>query len=219
MHSLSTLPILALVAFVFTASAHPWMDSKLPVDERVALLLAVMTNEEKQAQTIHTTGCALDECIAAFAKTGIGAIPQEGDDGPSIVARRNQYQGALMNNSRLHIPVSFHQETLHGANAGVIFPMPASQGASFNVDLVRSIASVIALEASATGTDRGFSPELNVPTDPRFGRLEENFSEDPALVSALGVAAVLGLHAGNAEGPSSYLPPAAIASEAKHFAA
>ena len=204
-----------------------------------------MTNEEKQAQTIHTTGCTLDECISAFGKTGIGAIPQEGDDGPSIVARRNQFQGALMNNSRLHIPVSFHQETLHGANAGVIFPMPASQGASFNAALVRAIASLIALEASATGTDRGFSPELNVPTDPRFGReffslapapkhyrktynfmrypnqtgLEENFGEDPTLVSALGAAAVQGLHAGNTGGPSSYLPPFAIASEAKHFAA
>jgi beta-glucosidase len=129
------------------------------------------------------------------------------------------FQGALMNNSRLRIPVSFHQETLHGANAGVIFPMPASQGASFNAELVRSIAAVIAAEASATGTDRGFSPELNVPTDPRFGRSEENFGEDPALVAALGVAAVVGLHAGNTEGPSSYLPDGAISSEAKHFAA
>jgi beta-glucosidase len=210
---------LLLVAASALGQQQPWLDPTKSVDERVSLLLAVMTNEEKQAQTIHTTGCTIDECVAAFGATGIGAVPQEGNDGPSIVARRNQYQAALMNNSRLHIPVSFHTETLHGASAGVIFPMPASQGASFNVDLVRSIASVIALEASATGTDRGFSPELNVPTDPRFGRLEENFGEDPALVAALGVAAVEGLHAGNTEGPSSYLPPFAIASEAKHFAA
>jgi beta-glucosidase len=201
------------------ARSQAWLDRNKTVDERVALLLAAMSNAEKQAQTIHTTGCSLDECVAAFGKTGIGAIPQEGTDGPSIIARRNLFQGALMNNSRLRIPVSFHQETLHGANAGVIFPMPASQGASFNAELVRSIAAVIAVEASATGTDRGFSPELNVPTDPRFGRSEENFGEDPALVAALGVAAVVGLHAGNTEGPSSYLPDGAISSEAKHFAA
>ena len=132
------------------ARSQAWLDRNQTVDERVALLLAAMSNAEKQAQTIHTTGCSLDECVAAFGKTGIGAIPQEGTDGPSIIARRNLFQGALMNNSRLHIPVSFHQETLHGANAGVIFPMPASQGASFNAELVRSIAAVIAVEASAT---------------------------------------------------------------------
>ncbi len=216
---------LLLVATSAAALGHQqvqqqlWLDPTKSVDERVSLLLAVMTNEEKQAQTIHTTGCTIEECVAAFGSTGLGAMPQGGSDGASVVARRNQYQSALMNNSRLHIPVSFHSETLHGAQAGVIFPMPASQGASFNADLVREIASVIALEASATGTDRGFSPELNVATDPRFGRTEENFGEDPALVAALGVAAVLGLHAGNTEGPSSYLPPLAIASEAKHFAA
>ena len=208
---------LLLCVFFPVARSQAWLDRNKTVDERVSLLLAAMTNEEKQAQTIHSTGCSLDECVAAFGKTGIGAIPQEGTDGPSIIARRNAFQGALMNNSRLHIPVSFHQETLHGANAGVIFPMPASQGASFNAELVRSIAAAIAAEASATGTDRGFSPELNVPTDPRFGRSEENFGEDPALVAALGVAAVVGLHAGNTEGPSSYLPDGAISSEAKHF--
>lgn len=196
----------------------PWLDPTLPVDERVTLLLAVMTNEEKQAQTIHLTGGELADVTAAYGATGLGALPQEGSDGPSILARRNAFQGALMNNSRLHIPVSFHEETLHGANGGVIFPMPAAQGASFNAQLVQDIARVVALEAAATGTDRGFSPELNVPTDPRFGRTEENFSEDPCVVSTLGAAAVLGLHAGNTGGPSAYLPAGAIASEAKHFA-
>ena len=56
-------------------------------------------------------------------------------------------------------------------------------------------------------------------TDPRFGRTEENFGEDPTLVATLGVAAVTGLHGGSIEGPSSYLPPGAIVSEAKHAAA
>ena len=60
---------------------------------------------------------------------------------------------------------------------------------------------------------------LQVCTDPRFGRTEENFGEDPALVSAMGVAAVKGLHGGNTKGPSSYLPIGTIVSEAKHAAA
>ena len=209
---------LLLSALIACSAAQPWLNPALPVDQRVTLLLAVMTNEEKQAQTIHLTGGDLPDVTARFAATGLGAYPQEGSAGLDVIGKRNAIQGALMNNSRLHIPVSFHEETLHGANAGTIFPMPASQGASWNAPLVRQIAAVIALEASATGTDRGFSPELNVPQDGRFGRTEENFSEDPALVSQLGVAAVLGLHAGSTGGPSSYLPEGAIASEAKHYA-
>ena len=125
-----------------------------------------------------------------------------------------------MNMSRLHLPVSFHSETLHGAcGSCTIFPMPVGQGSSWNVALVSAIARVVAIEAWSTGIDRGFSPEINVPTDARFGRTEENFSEDPALVGALGAAAVLGLHGGNTGSPSDPLPPFAIVSEAKHAAA
>ena len=98
--------------------------------------------------------------------------------------------------------------------------MPAGQASAWDTTLVRDIAGVVALEAWATGIDRGFSPELNVPGDARFGRTEENFSEDPMLTAALGAAAVMGLHAGEAGGPSTYLPArGAIVSEAKHAAA
>ena len=123
--------------------------------------------------------------VKTYGHIGLGAMPMRGETGNEAIQFRNSLQAAIMNNSRLKIPVSFHQETLHGAMAGVIFPMPVSQGATWNVQLVEQIASIIALEAWATGTDRGFSPELNVPTDPRFGRLEENFGEDPVLVRYL----------------------------------
>ena len=103
---------------------------------------------------------------------------------------------------------------------GCIFPMPAGQGASWNRTLVRAIASAVAAEARASGADRGFSPELQVATDPRFGRTQENFGGDPFLVSELGVAATHGLHGGNVDGPDSYLPDynTTITSEAKHYA-
>lgn len=75
---------------------------------------------------------------------------------------------------------------------GCIFPMPAGQGASWNRSLVRKLAAAIAKEARASGADRGFSPELQVATDPRFGRTQENFGGDPLLVSELGVAVAMG---------------------------
>lgn len=133
---------------------------------------------------------------------------------------QNTNQAFVVNNSRLHIPVTFHYETLHGAGSGAtIFPMPCLQGSTWDQELTGQVAGIIGKEAAANGGDRGFSPEINVCTDPRFGRTEENFGGDPALVSAMGVAAVKGLHGGNTEGPSGYLPKGSIVSEAKHAAA
>jgi len=196
-----------------------WLDQSLPVDARVAALLAELTQAEKVAQTIHLTGGALADVVRDYGATGLGAYPSY-SGGAGGLAARNALQGAIMNASRLHLPVSFHSETLHGACGGCsIFPMPAAQGATWNAPLVGAVARAVATEAFATGIDRGFSPEINVPTDARFGRTEENFGEDPALVGALGAAAVRGLHGGNADGPSSYLPAFAIVSEAKHAAA
>ena len=198
-----------------------WLDASLPVDARVAALLAELTQAEKVAQTVHLTGGAFADVVRAYGATGLGAFPSY-SGGVGGLAARNALQAAIMNASRLQLPVSFHSETLHGACGGcTIFPMPAAQGATWNAPLVGAVARAIAVEAFATGIDRGFSPEINVPTDARFGRTEENFGEDPMLVGALGAAAVRGLHGGDAGagGPSSYLPAFAIVSEAKHAAA
>ena len=84
---------------------------------------------------------------------------------------QNAVQAYFLNHSRLKIPVTFHAETLHsGGVNSTIFPMPCLQGATWNQELVGQVASTIAREARANGVNRGFSPEINVCTDPRFGR-------------------------------------------------
>lgn len=209
------------------AQAIDHMDASLPVDTRVAALLAKMTNAEKAAQTILFTAwvdnaSAYKAAIELYNSTGVGALSGEGcgDAQCTRLAYQNAAQATIINRSRLHIPASFICETLHSADGiSTIFPMPCLQGATWNTELVHDVATSIARQARAGGVDRGFSPEINVCTDPRFGRSEENFGEDPALVSALGVAAVTGLHGDNMEGASSYLPTGAIVSEAKHAAA
>jgi beta-glucosidase len=201
-------------------SAAAWQDPSAPIDSRVAALLAEMTQAEKVAQTVHLTSCDNTTWALSLYGAPVGACPLYGG-GAAALAQRNALAASALNASRLGIPMSFHTESLHGACGGcVVFPMPAGQAATWDVDLVGAVAGVVALEGWATGIDRGFSPELNVPTDARFGRTEENFSEDPCLTGALGAAAVLGLHAGEAGGPSAYLPArGAIVSEAKHAAA
>ena len=77
--------------------------------------------------------------------------------------------------------------------AATVMPMPVSQGASWNLSMVEDIGRINALELRSSGGDQGLSPILQVCTDPRFSRMEENFGEDPMLVAAYGVAALQGL--------------------------
>ena len=234
------LALLTAAALAALAAGGPtagdrsvYMDPAQPIEARVAALLAQMTTLEKQAQTVHLTGHLNGSAAATlrvYGATGLGALPG-GFSTPEAQAAQNAFQRDMLNASRLGIPVTFHVESLHsGVSGGTVFPMPCAQGASWNAPLVRGIARAIAAEAAAGGIDRGFSPELNVVTDPRFGRLEENFGEDPNLVAAMGDAAVVGLHGGECGGPSTYLPrgggvgvanwsAGAIVSEAKHAAA
>ena len=218
-------PTVMMRAFILSSlcavssSSSLWHDASQPIDARVASLLSEMNETEKVAQTIHLTSCA-DAGDALFRYGApVGACPLYGG-GANYLSQRNVLAAAALNASRLRIPLSFHTESLHGACGGcVIFPMPAGQASAWDAALVRDIAATVAVEAWATGIDRGFSPELNVPSDDRFGRTEENFSQEPMLTGALGAAAVTGLHAGETGGPSAYLPPFAIVSEAKHAAA
>ena len=114
-------------------------------------------------------------------------------------------------------------ETTHsgGANGTTVFPMPCAQGASWNESLIEAISTANALQLRASGGDHALSPVLQVATDPRFGRLEENFAEDPYLVAAYGVAATRGLQGRDGmDGASTYLgsPRTKVAAQAKHYA-
>jgi beta-glucosidase-like glycosyl hydrolase len=127
-----------------------------------------------------------------------------------------------------------------GVSLATIFPMPTNQGCAWSRSLVTELAGAIALESRAVGSDRGFSPEIQVATDPRFGRVQENFGADPFLVSEMAVAAVQGTQgpstvsspdakgdnsqnetasATPGKGPNTYIDQQHLISEGKHFAA
>ena len=111
------------------------------------------------------------------------------------VALRNKLQRAVIKSSRFGIPASFHVEALHsGAPGGTVFPESVTLGATWDPQLVKEIGAAIAEEARAFGADVAFSPVLNMWTDPRFGRLQEGYSENPTLSSAYGAAFTQGLH-------------------------
>jgi beta-xylosidase len=211
-----------------TLEARPWLAPGQPIAARVAALLAAMTLEEKAAQLAADCSSSLNYTAEPFAATGFGIIGIECSsfanasttDVAGRIALARAYQLDALRVSRLGIPVTFHIETSHcGAAGGTIFPMGITQGASWDVDLVGEVAAVIGLEARAWGGTRGLSPEINVVTDPRFGRSEENFGSDPLLVTKMAERATVALQGGDGAGPDEYLAPAGVAAEAKHCCA
>jgi len=186
------------------------------IDGRVEDLLKQMTLQEKVNQLLIPEGSP-DDLTKNYGTTGVGSYYVSAF-GTNVVYR-NQVQKYFMDNSRLHIPASFSQEALlSGATQGTIFPMPCGMSSTWNPDLVKAAHVVIAMEARAIGADRTFSPNINLYTDPRFGRYQEGWGEDPYLTSTMAVAAVTGLQGSvNPNGYYNYTHN--IISEAKHFAA
>ncbi|MEL7690774.1 glycoside hydrolase family 3 N-terminal domain-containing protein [Citromicrobium bathyomarinum] len=196
----------------------PYWDSSRPVDERVEDLLQRMTLEEKVAQIltvwdskadIQGEGDVFDPAKASKVyPNGIGQIARpsdrQGPSSPRVVPRRSiedsiQYvidaQKWAMENTRLGIPVLFHEESLHGlaAKDATAFPQAIGLASTWDPALIREINALIAEETRARGVHSVLSPVVDVARDPRWGRIEETFGEDPYLVGEMGVAAVEGL--------------------------
>jgi beta-glucosidase len=178
-----------------------------------------MTLEEKLAQitTIwDSKGEIQDEASHDFDPArasanrphGIGQIARPSDvagpASPREVPRRsiedsveyvNAAQKWAIEETRLGIPILFHEESLHGfaAKDATAFPQAIGLASTWNPDLIREINDYIAGEVRARGVHLVLSPVVDVARDPRWGRIEETFGEDPFLVGELGVAAVEGL--------------------------
>jgi beta-glucosidase len=203
------------------------------MDPRVQDLLSRMTLEEKAAQMLCVWREKADKLVdtdgrfdAAKAKAafrdghGIGQVGRPSDSGPGLNARQmaettNAIQRFFIENSRLGIPVVFHEECLHGhaAKDGTSFPQPIALGATFNPELVESLFAMTAKEARARGTHQALAPVVDVARDPRWGRVEETFGEDPFLVSRLGIAAVRGF-----QGDATFRDKTRVIATLKHFA-
>lgn len=206
----------------------------LPPAKRVKDLLSRMTLEEKAAQMMcvwqkksETLVDAegnfnLRKARAAFKHGhGLGQVGRPSDAGKGKNAREmaeltNAIQKFFIENSRLGIPVMFHEECLHG-HAGVgstSFPQPIGLGATFNPDLVEWLYTMTAEETRARGAHQALTPVVDVARDPRWGRVEETFGEDPYLVAQLGMAAVRGF-----QGDASFRDKKRVIATLKHFAA
>ncbi len=210
----------------------PYRDPSLPVEKRVADLLARMTPAEKVAQLVsvnwehthlddpktHRFSPALGARLCA---DGIGEItrPSDRHDARGAVVFANDIQRFLVERTRLGVPALFHEEALHGfvAPAGTSFPQAIALAATFDPALAEQVFTVAARQSRARGVQHVLAPVLDVARDPRWGRIEETYGEDPYLVTRMGVAAIHGFQ--GRQGPGAPIDGQHVLATAKHFAA
>ncbi|HEY0362778.1 MAG TPA: glycoside hydrolase family 3 N-terminal domain-containing protein [Solirubrobacteraceae bacterium] len=192
-----------------SVAAQPYLDPALAVADRVDDLLGRMTLEEKLAQLGSIwvfevlDGDRLDPGKAQERLgAGIGQITRVAGATsfamPVVAALANEIQRFLVERTRLGIPAIVHEECLHGlvARDAVCFPQSIGLAAAWDPDLLEALASSFARQLRAMGAHQGLAPIFDVARDPRWGRIEETYGEDPYLIAALGVAYVRGLQEG-----------------------
>ena len=213
-------------------ASSPYKNPDLPVEARVADLIGRMTLVEKVCQLDMYFGCesvletnqytgrthAKPDAVfnPGMAETNLGTlgIGSIHDIYPRAKLS-NRIQEWVMKSNRLGIPALFIEEGLHGYmdNDEIVFPQSINLATTWNTDLARQTGAAIAAQTRANGVDMILGPVLDVARDPRWGRVEEDFGEDPYLTGQLGLAYVEGMQG------ASLNTDHTVVAEPKHFAA
>jgi beta-glucosidase len=198
----------------------------VPVENRIDDLLSRMTLEEKVRQldlyagakslvdkrrdsnhAAADAGFLPENAQALWGTLGVGGI----HDLYPTPGQSNAIQSWVISHNRLGIPAIFIEEGLLGFDTGTVFPAPLNLASTWNPEIARQTGAAIAAETRATGVDMILAPVLDLARDPRWGRVEEDFGEDPYLTGQLGLAYVRG-----AQGDSLQSDHTVVA-EPKHF--
>ena len=218
-----------------------YKNPKLSPAARVKALLRCMTLEEKAAQMMCVWQQKAETLVDAEGKFdpakaeaafknrhGLGQVgrpsdagappgePWKGQTARGMAELTNAIQKFFLKHSRLGIPVIFHEECLHGhaARDATSFCQPIGLGATFNPELVEALFTMTAHEARVRGTHQALTPVVDVARDPRWGRVEETYGEDPYLNTQLGLSAVRGF-----QGDGAFKDKKRLIATLKHFAA
>jgi beta-glucosidase len=189
--------------------------------ERARALMADMTLEEKLAAIVHVWDWSARKSPEALCTTtafGPGSYERIGlgRDPATTASFVNELRACVMARSRQHIPPFFLDEGVHGLmqQGATVFPVALGLGATFNPALVKEVFTVVAREARSRGTSWILGPNIDLAREPRWGRMDEMYGEDPYLVTRLGVAAITGL-----QGDARPIGEGHVLATAKHFAA
>ncbi len=205
------------------AATLPYRNPSLSIEDRVADLLSRMTLEEKVEQicgggqrkvsVIDPTGTFTDE--TARAALGRWDDPDAPFPAKRAAILRNGVQRYIREKTRLGIPDLFMGESLHGfmEDGSTSFPQAIGLASTWDPALVKQVFTAAGDEAGSAGAGQVFTPVLDLARDPRWGRTEETYGEDPYLVSRMAVAAVTGL-----QGDMFNISRHHVVATMKHFA-
>ena len=201
-----------------------YLNPATAVGDRVQDLIQRMRLEEKVAQvgSIRAADLLEDETFSVekarkLLTIGIGQITRvagsTGAEPRKAGEIANDIQGFLLEETRLRIPAIVHEECLSGlmGSGATTFPQAIGLASTWNLELIHNITSAIKGQMKAIGVHQGLSPVLDVAREPRWGRTEETFGEDPYLIASLGAAYIGGLQGDD--------PTSGIIATPKHFAA
>jgi len=201
-----------------------YLDASLNVDARVRDLLGRMTIVEKIRQMSADSmerflkhGRVSRKALHEFFRgRSIGSLRDPRIEPAGNARAVNAVQKYLVERTRLGVPAIIHGECLHGhmSPGATIFPQAIGLASTWNTRLIRQMAAVAAKEARAVGVAQALAPDLDLARDPRWGRVEETYGEDPYLASRMGVAYIRGMQG---EGPA--ITAEHVACTAKHYAA
>ena len=221
-----------------TAEDIPALIAEMTLDEKLAQISCIWFDK---AKVLNEDGSFSPEKMTEEFPNGVGCVarPQDTigmeetgerkDVNDSTVVRRmsartpsetvmltNAIQTWMIEETRLGIPTLFHEEGLHGFQGrfATSFPQAIALASTFDTDLVERVYTITAREIRVRGVHQVLSPVVDVALDPRWGRIEETFGEDPYLVSRMGVAAVFGFQGREADGS---IPEGRVLATLKHM--
>src|SRR5215469_244548 len=200
-----------------------YRNPNLAIDDRVAELLSRMTLEEKVEQLVPPRGnqVSVIDATGTFTNETARQTLARYDDPDFVFLPKtaailhNAMQRYQREKTRLGIPLLFAGESLHGfmEYGSTSFPQALGLASTWDPALVKQVFAAAGDEARSSGTDWVFTPVLDLARDPRWGRTEETYGEDPYLVSRMAVAAVTGL-----QGDEFLVGPHHVMATMKHFA-
>ena len=215
-----TVAILSVSLPTFSQDHPAYRDPSLPAAQRAADLLKRMSLEEKVDQlsggrrrarnSNDTEEKQVFEQLVKLYNENSQVSPHDAAE------MRNRVQHFLVEKTRLGIPGLLQGEALHGfmAYGSTSFPQVLGLASTWDPNLVQQVFNAAADEMASSGVNQAFTPVLDLARDPRWGRTEETYGEDPYLVSRMGVAAVNGL-----QGTSWNIDRHHVLATMKHFAA
>ena len=175
---------------------YPYLNSKLPVAQRVKNLLGRMTLHEKIMQMQHLHDITGTESLKSDSYGCVMNTDLDADKAATTYAAMQSY---MKEKTKWGIPVLTCTEAIHGAYQGncTVYPQAIALGSTFNPALVAHMAEYISKELKAMNIRQVLSPDLDVARELRWGRVEETYGEDPFLNGTMGVAYVKAMHENN----------------------